>query len=196
MASILQQPALELEYVVEMLLRAVVLAALGAALVAILHAGWTAGSRWTRHRRSPLAPWENTFVGRSGRAGPELFVVGAGARRLPLPHGHRPPAWRHEAGQVRAVLATTMLTEAMGRQPSRELAWAFAEDRMAYLPVDGFVLETSEVLAWLDARHAGTSALGTRAGEAASACAAWVASRIRPARRPKVEGAVPGREVR
>ena len=67
---------------------------------------------------------------------------------------------------------------------------------MTYLPVDGFVLETSEVLAWLDARHAGTSALSMRAGEAASACAAWVASRIRPARRTRVEGALPGREVR
>ena len=197
MASILRQPVLEIERVVEALLSAVVLMALAAALVALLHAGWAAGLRWRRHRLSALAPGERAFVGRSGRAGPELFVVGTGARRLPLPHVGEPDAWCREAAQVRAALAGTMLAEALGRRPSRDLAWAFASEQLAYLPVDGFVLETSEVLEWLDARHAATCELGRRAAEAASACAALVASRLTPARRRTVEDRAPGaREIR
>lgn len=187
MASIVQQPALESEHIVEMLLSALVLTALAAVLAALLHGGWAAVCRRNRQRRSSLAAGEHTFVGRLGRAGPELFVVGAGVRRLTLQHGQEAAAWWREAGQLQAVLATTMLAETLGRRPSRDLAWSFVKERLAGLSGDGFVLEAAEVFGWLDAHHGRTSERGSRAREAASACAAWVALRLKSAGQPAAE---------
>ncbi len=192
MASIVQQPPLAFDRVAEMLLGAFLLTLLAAALLALIQSGWVTGNRWMRHRRSSLASGESTFVARFGPAGPELFVVGAGARRLPLLHGRKPDSWWRETGQLKAVLAATMLAETLGRRPSRELAWAFVEERLAGPPRDGFLLETSDVLGWLDARHTARSERGRRAREAAGACAASVASRLRRASRPTPEDRVPG----
>ena len=84
-----------------------------------------------------------------------------------------------------------MLLELLGRRPSSELAWAFAEERLSYLPVDGLVLPASEVIAWLDARHAAPSELVGRAFAVAGASAALVASRLRRAKRSTIEERVP-----
>lgn len=151
------QPPVAFNRVAEMLLTAVVLTVLATVLLGLIQAGWRTGARWTRHRRSSLAPGESTFVGRLGRVGPELFVVGAGVRRLPLLHERKPGAWWRDACQLRAALAATILAETVGRGPSSDLVRAFAEERLAHVPVDGFVLETEEVRAWLDARDAATS---------------------------------------
>ena len=192
LASIVQQPPLAFDRVAEMMLGGLVLTVLATALLALIQIGWGAGIRWMRHRRSSIAAGENAFVGRFGPAGPELFVVGAGARRLPLLHGRKPHTWWRETGQLKAVLSATMLAETLGRRPSRELAWAFVEERLVGPPGDGFVLETSEVLAWLDARHTARSERGRRAREAAGACAASVALRLRRGSRPTAEDRVPG----
>ena len=191
MASIVEQPPLEIERVAEMLLIAVMLTALAAALVALTCSGLAAATRWIRHRRSALAPGESTFVGRWGRAGPELFVVGAGARRLIPPEGAKADVARRAAGEAGAVLAARMLLETLGRRPSKELTWAFAEERLTYLPADGFTLPTSEVISWLDARHAAPSELGSLARTLAGAYAELVASLLRPPRRSRIEARVP-----
>ena len=167
------------------------LTALAAVLFALMSSGLAATAQWMRRRRSSLAPGESTFVGRWGREGPELFVVGAGARRLlPLRAGNAHAAGR-EVGEVGPVLAARMLLEILGRRPSSELAWAFAEERLSYLPADGFVLPTSEVSSWLDARRAAPSELGTRALPAAGACAALITSWLRPATRSSIEACAP-----
>ena len=85
------------------------------------------------------------------------------------------------------MLAARMLLEVLGRRPSRELAWALAEERLSYLPADGFVLPASEVIAWLDARHAAASELGSWAVEVAGARAALLASWLRPGTRSRFE---------
>lgn len=181
-----------MERLAEMLLVAGVLTGLAVALLALMSSGLTAATRWIRQRRSLLSPGEGMFVARWGREGPELFVVGAGARRLLLPRGGKADLARREVGQVGPMLAARMLAEVLARRPSRELAWAFAEERLTYLPVEGFVLPTSEVIAWLDARHAAPSGLGSRAVELAATRAASVASWFRPAPRSTTEQRVPG----
>ena len=193
MASIGQQPLLEVERVAELLLVVVMLTALATALLAVMTSGMAAAARWIRRRRSSLVPGESMFVGRWGRAGPELFVVGAGARRLlPAEGGGKADVARRAAGEVGPVLAARMLLETLGRRPSRELTWAFTEERLTHLPADGFTLPTSEVIAWLDARHAAGSERGRRALGLAGAGAALVASWLRPATRSRIEGRVPG----
>lgn len=191
LASITQQPILEIERVAEMLLVAVMLTVLATALFTLMSSGLAAGARWIRHRQSSLAPGEGTFVGRWGRAGPELFVVGAGARRLLPPEGNKADVARREASEVGLALAGRMLLETLGGPPSRELTWAFAEERLTYLPPDGFTLPTSEVVAWLDARHAAPSEPCSRALEQARAAAASVASWFRRARPSRIEERVP-----
>lgn len=190
LASIIQQPPLAFERVAEMLLAAVVLTALATVLLVLLRTGGATGIRWMRHRRSSLAPGESMFVARWGAEGPELFVVGEGVRRLSPPHRCRANARRCEAGEIASVLAARMLREILGRPPSRDLTWAFVDERLGYLPVDGFALPAADVVAWLDARHAATSELGSRAAGAAGACAAFVASWFRRATRPPIEDSI------
>ena len=190
LASIVEQPPLEIERVAELLLIAVVLTALAAALLALVRSGLTAGTRWIRHRGSSLAPGESMFVGRWGRGGPELFVVGASARRLLPAEPGRPGLARRAAGEVGAVLAAGMLRETLGRRPSRELTWAFAEERLGHLPADGLVIPTAEVVAWLDARHDARSGVG---GWAVGGGAALILSWLRPGARSRTEERVAGR---
>ena len=180
-----------MERVAEMLLVAGMLTALAAALLALMSSGLTAATRWIRQRRSLLSPGEGMFVARWGREGPELFVVGTGARRLLLPQGGKADLARREVGELGPMLAARMLAEILARRPSRELAGAFAEERLTCLPAEGLLLPTSEVIAWLDARHAALSGLGIRAVELAAARAGSVASWFRPATRPTTGERVP-----
>jgi hypothetical protein len=46
-----------------------------------------------------------------------------------------------------------MLAEVMRCRPCTRLAREFADARLEPLPADGFVLSTSDVEAWLDARQ-------------------------------------------
>jgi hypothetical protein len=189
-SATIEQLPLDVERLIVMLLLAVVLTALAVALAALTDSGLAAGSRWIRHRRSLLAPAESMFVGRWGREGPELFVVGMGVRPLLFPRAGSANA--REIGEVGPVLAGRMLQEILARPPSRELAWALAEERLDYLPGDGFVLQASEVVAWLDARHTVPSRLGGLVAELAGAGSGFVGWAFRPATRSAIDDPGPG----
>lgn len=191
MAPIIEQPPLDVEHVVLMLSFAVVLTTLTVVLVALMRTGFGAARRSIRHRRSLLAQGESMFVARWGREGPELFVVGFGARPLPVPRTGRTSLARRELGGVGLALAERILFEILARRPSRELASSFAEERLGTLPADGFVLPTSEVITWLDAREAGADRFGRRIAELAAAGTALVASAVRPATRAMTEDPLP-----
>ena len=174
----IQQPTIQFESVAELLFLAVLLTGLAIVVVSLIRAGWAGCARRMRCRRSLLSPGEATFVARLGPDGPELFVVGEGVRRLTPWHGLRP-----DAGEGGFDLAARVLGETIGRPPSTELTWAFVEEHLGGLGTDGFVLPAADVAAWLDAREPAGSRLGRRAAEAAGACAAFLASHLRPATR-------------
>ena len=192
MASIIEQPQVDFERIDQVLLSAVVLTALVMVLLAALCACWTMGMRWRRHRRSSLAPGEQAFVARWATGGPELFVVGHAVRRLLPADGCRAEGRRHEAADIGCVWAAGMLQEVLGRRPSRDLVWAFVHDHLAPLPADGFVLPAVDVVAWLDARHAATFDVRSRAAEAAGARVAFIASWFQPAGRRRTADRVHG----
>jgi hypothetical protein len=102
-----------------------------------------AAIRWWRNRRGSPRPREELFVGRLGVLGPELYLVGRGARRLPDPQGHE---------RLALALARSILAEVMHCCPATQLAREFADVQLEPVPPDGFVLSKSDVEAWLDSR--------------------------------------------
>ena len=117
---------------------AIVIAALAAVGIVLV-----AAIRWFRDRRASTPARETLFVGRWGVFGPELYLVGKGVRRLAGPAEHD----RHAL-----AFARRMLAEVTRRRQATQLARAFADARLEPLPPEGFVLSTSEVAAWLEAR--------------------------------------------
>src|SRR5688572_26559443 len=134
LASILQQPLLDVERITVMLAAAAVSMGLLVTLLVLARTGMAAGARWMRYRRSTLAPGETLFVARPGG---ELFVVGErGVRRLVPSDGQEAGGRVREAAEAGASIAARLLAEVLGRRPPRDLAWAFVQDHFAHVPDD------------------------------------------------------------
>jgi hypothetical protein len=93
--------------------------------------------------RRPARAREVLFVGRWGDLGPELYLVGAGVRKLANPD-------ERTHARVAVEFSRRMLAEAMQSCPATQLVSAFARARLEPLPPDGFVISKSDVETWLD----------------------------------------------
>ena len=87
------------------------------------------------------------YVGRAERARREVFVVDGGVRRLDHPG---PLEWG-TAGAAGRRLADGVLRDAIGHRPSDRLVASFADEIVARLHGDGFVLAAESVRRWVEA---------------------------------------------
>ena len=84
------------------------------------------------------------YVGRVERAQPEVFVVDEAVRRLDHPG---PLGWGR-AGAASRRLAAGLLRDATGRRPSPDLVGHFADEVIAKLHSEGFVLAAESIQRW------------------------------------------------
>jgi hypothetical protein len=144
-----------IEDFVEKLASGVAPGATAAAALAASAIAFAAAIRWLRTRRGSTPARETLFVGRWGDFGPELYLVGERVRRLVGPEEHSRRGPRGQPQPTALAFARRMLAEVMHCSPATPLARGFADAQLEPLPPDGFVLSTSDVEAWLDARQRG-----------------------------------------
>ena len=92
------------------------------------------------------------FVGRRPYEAPEVYAVTEDDVRRLRPNRHDGPvAIDWYAGDAQAVALSRVLLTSVGcDRPSRDLVERLALDVLAFLPNDGFVVQSDEILQWID----------------------------------------------